>query len=130
MRALAVDSKVGDGEAQADRLALAGGEQAGLGKAAEADRALLKPADVVRRAVIELHYVLAAALAGVCDLDLGGYLAARGAAADKLSVKARVGEAVAEGVLHLILGERLKVSVAYVDALKVLDVVFAALVFI
>ena len=111
-------------------LGRAGRELACLGKAGQHDLRLLDAALRIGRGVIDLHHVLAGGGAGVRDLDLhGDGAAAVGKGLDAL-LKARVAQAVAEGILHgavivdeAVRGRRLVVAVADVDALGVFDVV-------
>ena len=111
----------------------AGLKQAGLAEASEHDVRLFDTALRVGGGVIDLHHVLAGNVAGVRDLHLhGDGTVAVGVALDAL-LKARVAQAVAEGVLHgavvvdeAVRGRRLIVAIADVDALGVLDVVAGA----
>ena len=110
MRALAVDDKVGDGEAQTDRLALAGGEQAALAeRLQEADG----PCQIVARpGHVDLHELARRVrLARVDELGAHGHVAAVEPCRDASEFDFPIAEAVAERIPHR-RAEGIKIPVA------------------
>ena len=116
--------------AERDLLALAGVEELRLCKVAEHAGALLDAALRVGSGVVAFHDILAGNGAGVRDRDLHRDVRAIVGEVGDLLIERRVGEAVAERVLHgrgivdvAILGCRLVVAVAHIDAFGVVHIV-------
>ncbi len=99
MRALAVDGKVGDREAQADRLALAGGEQAAF---LEAVQKAYRPRQIaLRPRYIDLHkFAGGKFLSGVDELGAYGHVAAVKPCRDASEFDLPIAETVAERIAH------------------------------
>ena len=94
------------GDSQGDLLALAGLQLLGLGKGGQLNAGFLDFASRIRGGVVQLYNILARAVAGVGNGDLDRHIAVLGQGAaigggiGHSPVKAGVGQAVAEGVLH------------------------------
>ena len=94
------------GNGQGNLLALAGLQLLRLGERAQLHAGLFNLACNIGCGVVELHNILAGAVAGVGDGDLHGHIAvlrqggAVGGGVGHLPVKAGVAQAVAEGILH------------------------------
>ena len=94
------------GNGQGKLLALAGLQLLGLGKGAQLNAGFLNLADRIRGGVVQLHNILARAVAGVGNGHFYRYIAVLGQGAavsggiGDVPVKAGVGKTVAEGVLH------------------------------
>ena len=97
---------IGDGNGQGNLLALAGLQLLRLGERAQLHAGLFNLACNIGCGVVELHNILARAVAGVGNGDLHRHIAvlrqggAVGGGVGHLPVKAGVAQAVAEGILH------------------------------
>ena len=113
----------GHGEGDGQGLGLSGLEQLGLLEGAQHPAGLAQTS--LRRAGVHLSHLFAVTGAGVLHRDLHTDGIAQGFHLDILQGKGGVGQAKAEGELHRVLLEGLKVAVSHIDILSIL-VVFLA----